>query len=102
MLHIVIQSYLSLIDLSVYKNRKGVTRRLDNLQYEVHEIQLIIFFFIAPSFSDFISNDGEMGGAVSTAYVPLSFSGFNRFKANKRHSLTVANKVCMFIDLYSC
>jgi len=44
MLHIVIQSYLSLIDLSVYKNRKGVTRRLDNLQYEVHEIQLIIFY----------------------------------------------------------
>lgn len=47
--------------------------------------------FITPSFSKFISNDGEMGGAVSTAYVPLSFSGFNTFKANRGRSFMVGN-----------
>ena len=47
--------------------------------------------FITPSFSKFISNDGDMGGAVSTAYVPLSFSGFNTFKANRGRSFTVGN-----------
>ena len=47
--------------------------------------------FIASSFSKFISNDGEMGGAVSTAYVPLSFSGFNTFKANRGRSFMVGD-----------
>lgn len=41
-------------------------------------------------FSTFISNDGGRGGAVSTANVPLSFSGFNVFKANRGRSVVVS------------
>ena len=48
-------------------------------------------------FSIFVRNNGGLGGAVSTAYVPLSFNGINRFKANRGRSFLVSKLLIMFI-----
>ena len=50
-------------------------------------------------FSNFVSNNGGLGGAVSTAYVPLNFSGISAFKANKGRAFLVSNidVICSFI-----
>ena len=42
-------------------------------------------------FSNFVSNNGGLGGAMSTAYVPLNFSGINVFKANKGRAFLVSD-----------
>ena len=56
----------------------------------MYRVSLHVFVF-----SNFVSNNGGLGGAVSTAYVPLNFSGINAFKANKGRAFLVSD-----IDTY--
>ena len=54
-------------------------------------------------FSNFISNNGGLGGAMSTAYVPLNFSGINVFRANKGRAFLVSDidtNLCIWNLLY--
>ena len=54
------------------------------LPYTMYRMSLLFF-------SNFVSNNGGLGGAMSTAYVPLNFSGINVFRANKGRAFLVSD-----------
>ena len=49
----------------------------------------VVYNYIPCVYSTFIANNGNDGGAVSTAYLPLSFRGSNTFEENRGHSFEV-------------
>ena len=48
-------------------------------------------YIVLSRFSNFIANDGGIGGTVSVAYVPLAFRGSSKFEANVGHSFVVSD-----------
>jgi len=48
-------------------------------------------YIVLSRFSNFIANDGGIGGTVSVAYVPLAFRGSSKFEANVGHSFLVSD-----------
>lgn len=54
----------------------------------------VVYNYIPCVYSTFIANNGNDGGAVSTAYLPLSFRGTNTFEENRGRTFVV----CMAIN----
>ena len=60
----------------------------------MHELFSKLCVYIPCTHSTFIANNGNDGGAVSTAYLPLSFRGSNTFEENRGRTFVV----CMAIS----
>ena len=63
--------------------------------YVAHVTHFI--FYSPPACSTFIDNgDGGGGGVLSTAYLPLRFSGHSVFMKNRGRTLVVGGNTCMY------